>query len=197
MFQEFIQDGRTRGVQRLLQLRPAICGLLTNVVNKTVIFNNKNTSPRVTQASVISLLFCSASQTFMWLNQWLIAHYKKKQNNNNKTLVQPFQPAASPRPLLTMKIPIFSVLAFFASTYVLLVHTSRGGKHLDSMYGTKGISQDPCYNQEGRPIRCIPDFVNAAFGKRVVASSTCGAEPENYCKSSTDKNGEIIRWGDM
>ncbi|CAG5130157.1 unnamed protein product [Candidula unifasciata] len=65
-------------------------------------------------------------------------------------------------------------------------------KYLDSMFATKGEHVDPCH-ENGKPKRCIPDFVNAAFGKRVVASSTCGAEPENYCKSSTDKNGEIIR----
>uniref|UniRef100_A0A182N0W6 Laminin N-terminal domain-containing protein n=1 Tax=Anopheles dirus TaxID=7168 RepID=A0A182N0W6_9DIPT len=32
---------------------------------------------------------------------------------------------------------------------------------------------DPCYDED-RPRRCLPDFVNAAFGMPVVASSTCG-----------------------
>lgn len=67
-------------------------------------------------------------------------------------------------------------------------------KYMDTMFATKGGSPDPCYNEDGDPKRCIPDFVNAAFGRRVIASSTCGAEPENYCKSSTDKNKEIIRY---
>ncbi|GLH09692.1 Netrin-B, partial [Gryllus bimaculatus] len=33
---------------------------------------------------------------------------------------------------------------------------------------------DPCYD-DSRPRRCVPDFVNAAFGRAVEASSTCGA----------------------
>ncbi|XP_048487560.1 netrin-1 isoform X2 [Plutella xylostella] len=40
---------------------------------------------------------------------------------------------------------------------------------------------DPCY-EDGRPKRCIPDFVNAAFGAPVVASSVCGRHgPERLC----------------
>lgn len=34
---------------------------------------------------------------------------------------------------------------------------------------------DPCYDDSGRPLRCIPDFVNAAFGRKV--SSTSGYDP--------------------
>ncbi|XP_055876296.1 netrin-1-like isoform X3 [Biomphalaria glabrata] len=65
-------------------------------------------------------------------------------------------------------------------------------KYHDQYVG-KGVGPDPCYNENGTPKRCVPDFVNAAFGKRVEASSTCGAEPEHYCKSSKDKTGEITR----
>jgi netrin 1 len=43
---------------------------------------------------------------------------------------------------------------------------------------------DPCYDED-RPRRCIPDFVNAAFGVPVKASSTCGLHsPVHYCESS-------------
>ncbi|CAG9858546.1 unnamed protein product [Phyllotreta striolata] len=42
---------------------------------------------------------------------------------------------------------------------------------------------DPCYDED-RPRRCIPDFVNAAFGVPVKASSTCGvASPVHYCEA--------------
>ncbi|KAL1129203.1 hypothetical protein AAG570_013733 [Ranatra chinensis] len=43
---------------------------------------------------------------------------------------------------------------------------------------------DPCYDEE-RPKRCIPDFVNAAFGNPVEASSTCGAAgAARYCEQN-------------
>lgn len=40
---------------------------------------------------------------------------------------------------------------------------------------------DPCYDED-RPRRCIPEFVNAAFGQPIIASSTCGVkEPARFC----------------
>lgn len=42
---------------------------------------------------------------------------------------------------------------------------------------------DPCYDED-RPRRCVPDFVNAAFGVPIVASSTCGLRGlEEVCDS--------------
>lgn len=41
---------------------------------------------------------------------------------------------------------------------------------------------DPCYD-EHRPTRCLPDFVNAAFGIPIEASSTCGQNgPVHVCE---------------
>ncbi|KAK9753617.1 Laminin EGF domain [Popillia japonica] len=41
---------------------------------------------------------------------------------------------------------------------------------------------DPCYD-DGRPRKCIPDFINAAFGQPVKASSTCGlTSSTHYCE---------------
>lgn len=37
-----------------------------------------------------------------------------------------------------------------------------------------GSPPDPCYDENDRARRCIPTFVNAAFGRPVIASSTCG-----------------------
>lgn len=49
---------------------------------------------------------------------------------------------------------------------------------------------DPCY-EDGRPKRCIPDFVNAAFGAPVVASSVCGRRgPERLCDPPGDEPPE-------
>jgi len=45
---------------------------------------------------------------------------------------------------------------------------------------------DPCYDAD-KARRCIPDFVNAAYGAPVVASSTCGEEkPQPYCEKSAN-----------
>ncbi|KAK2184715.1 hypothetical protein NP493_256g04060 [Ridgeia piscesae] len=39
-----------------------------------------------------------------------------------------------------------------------------------------------CYDDRGRPQRCIPPFENAAFNVHVEASNTCGLrEAEEYC----------------
>ncbi|XP_042307043.1 netrin-1 isoform X2 [Sceloporus undulatus] len=46
---------------------------------------------------------------------------------------------------------------------------------------------DPCYDETGHPRRCIPDFVNAAFGKEVRVSSTCGRPPSRFCVLSERK----------
>lgn len=44
------------------------------------------------------------------------------------------------------------------------------------------IPADPCYTDD-RARRCIPDFVNAAFGAKVLASSVCGQNgPTRFCE---------------
>ena len=43
-----------------------------------------------------------------------------------------------------------------------------------------------CYDSFNRAQRCIPPFVNAAFGMKVQATSTCGQKaPEEYCSYTT------------
>ncbi|ALC49421.1 NetB [Drosophila busckii] len=47
-------------------------------------------------------------------------------------------------------------------------------------------ANDPCYF-EGKPRKCLPSFVNAAYGNPVQASSICGAhQPERYCELQRD-----------
>ncbi|KAL3981906.1 Netrin unc-6 [Acanthocheilonema viteae] len=51
-----------------------------------------------------------------------------------------------------------------------------------SQFSLREPEYDPCYDHAGRPIRCVPDFINAAFGKPVTASNTCGQSgPSSYC----------------
>uniref|UniRef100_A0A8C4VW64 Laminin subunit gamma-3 n=1 Tax=Gopherus evgoodei TaxID=1825980 RepID=A0A8C4VW64_9SAUR len=40
---------------------------------------------------------------------------------------------------------------------------------------------DSCYDPQGRAQRCMPAFENAAFGREVWATNTCGSPPEDYC----------------
>ncbi|XP_066536763.1 laminin subunit gamma-1 [Hoplias malabaricus] len=42
-------------------------------------------------------------------------------------------------------------------------------------------AMDECVDESGRPQRCMPEFVNAAFNASVVATNTCGSPPEEYC----------------
>lgn len=47
----------------------------------------------------------------------------------------------------------------------------------------QSVPADPCYADD-RARRCIPDFVNAAFGAKVIASSVCGQNgPSRYCEA--------------
>ncbi|KAM4023143.1 laminin subunit gamma-1 [Anomaloglossus baeobatrachus] len=41
-------------------------------------------------------------------------------------------------------------------------------------------AMDEC-TEGGRPQRCMPEFVNAAFNVTVVATNSCGSPPEEYC----------------
>lgn len=50
---------------------------------------------------------------------------------------------------------------------------------------------DPCYDADGNPRRCIADFVNAAFGKPIQASSTCGSPASRHCHpGAPDRDGK-------
>lgn len=43
---------------------------------------------------------------------------------------------------------------------------------------------DPCHEEGGAPRVCVPGLVNAALGREVLASSTCGQPPTQACDSS-------------
>uniref|UniRef100_A0A8C6R7G5 Laminin subunit gamma-3 n=1 Tax=Nannospalax galili TaxID=1026970 RepID=A0A8C6R7G5_NANGA len=45
----------------------------------------------------------------------------------------------------------------------------------------EGAGMGSCYDRAGRAQRCLPEFENAAFGRRAEASHTCGRPPEDFC----------------
>ena len=51
--------------------------------------------------------------------------------------------------------------------------------------GSNGGGQRPCYDRRGRPQRCFPPFVNAAFNLPVEATNTCGRDgQEHFCQQT-------------
>ncbi|KAL1248283.1 hypothetical protein QQF64_021601, partial [Cirrhinus molitorella] len=47
--------------------------------------------------------------------------------------------------------------------------------------GPQVTPTDPCYDETGAARRCIPEFINAAFGQEVSVSSICGRPPSRSC----------------
>lgn len=74
------------------------------------------------------------------------------------------------------------IVALFVTIVTLSALTTGvfGGYGL-SMFAAQASPPDPCYDENGNPRRCIPDFVNSAFGKDVRVSSTCGSPAARYC----------------
>ena len=71
--------------------------------------------------------------------------------------------------------------------------TRSAGQNLN-MFSAQQSQPDPCYSEPGgQPRRCVPDFVNAAFGVPVEASSTCGTPPSRFCALSSGDEGERQR----
>ncbi|XP_076871504.1 netrin-1a isoform X2 [Brachyhypopomus gauderio] len=76
-------------------------------------------------------------------------------------------------------------------TITCIVEGTLGGPGTN-VFAAQTSPPDPCYDENGHPRRCIPDFVNSAFGKEVRVSSTCGRSPSRYCVV-TEKGDERNR----
>ncbi|GFR77630.1 netrin-1 [Elysia marginata] len=77
--------------------------------------------------------------------------------------------------------------------YLVCVSSVAGRRYPRTGLMSRDVSPNPCYTMDDQPAECRPDFENAALGRAVEASSTCGLEPENYCKSTIGKGGNMIR----
>lgn len=63
---------------------------------------------------------------------------------------------------------------------LVFISTSTGNRWYRMFYSNQ---DDPCVDRHNRQQRCIPDFVNAAFQKSIVVSSTCGTPAKEFCSS--------------
>ncbi|XP_033102582.1 netrin-1-like [Anneissia japonica] len=59
---------------------------------------------------------------------------------------------------------------------------------INALYnGQQSTPANPCVDENGNPKRCMPDFGNQAFGKKVYASSTCGTTAlTRHCTRAMD-----------
>ncbi|XP_015593967.1 netrin-1 [Cephus cinctus] len=82
-------------------------------------------------------------------------------------------------------------LILFLSVVMLVIRGEAASDSFAKMFSSQQNPADPCYDED-RPRRCIPDFVNAAFGTAIEASSTCGTGgPTRYCDVSDLPGGGI------
>jgi netrin 1 len=92
--------------------------------------------------------------------------------------------------LTYFKGKIFSFLKMFLILFSLSFFILSCHGAYFSQFSMREPDRDPCYDSSGRPIRCVPDFINAAFGKPVIASSTCGMNGlSKYCMMTEDSHG--------
>lgn len=69
----------------------------------------------------------------------------------------------------------FSLLSLFQTLPWALGHSPN------PFSGPQATQTDPCYDETGAARRCIPEFINAAFGQEVAVSSMCGRPPSRSC----------------
>ena len=77
----------------------------------------------------------------------------------------------------------------------VMINSAHGASFMNTIdiFAAQESPPDPCYDEEGRPRRCIPDFINVAFGKEMEASSTCGNPPSRYCTTDHNNDGKMVR----
>ncbi|KAI1713493.1 laminin EGF domain-containing protein [Ditylenchus destructor] len=80
-------------------------------------------------------------------------------------------------------------ICYYFTLFIFWISPSRSA-YFSQFSSLKEPEKDPCYDATGRPVRCVPDFINAAFGKPVIASSTCGLKtPTKYCTLTESEEG--------
>lgn len=80
--------------------------------------------------------------------------------------------------MLTMESQCFISVFNFIALFILAPNFYRHS----FLTVTASYARTDCYDDYGRPQRCLPEFHNLAYGKRIYASHSCGKPPRKFCK---------------
>ncbi|GAB6029224.1 Netrin-1 [Chamberlinius hualienensis] len=86
------------------------------------------------------------------------------------------------------RVPVITGILLVAAIFVDTVAIDA---NFISLFASQHNPPDPCLDEMGHHQRCVPDFVNAAFGKDIKTSSTCGTPRNHYCIFSTPSSAAI------
>ncbi|KAH0945533.1 hypothetical protein HN011_010340 [Eciton burchellii] len=95
---------------------------------------------------------------------------------------------------------IWGLLFLIAGSCIVLADPEADpSEELFNRLQPKNRNEDKCYDENGKPQRCIPPFENAAFNVLMEATNTCGEDHSTeFCKQTgvQKKSCEICRRGD-
>jgi len=91
----------------------------------------------------------------------------------------------------------FLFLIFVSTAFTAVAGRRRVNRAFLKMFQSMSSAADLCHDEEtDKPRQCIPDFVNAAYGVGVKASSTCGGNsPTKHCYTSTNTGSAFLSGG--
>ena len=79
-----------------------------------------------------------------------------------------------------------AILLWMAAFSEPVLARRRVNRAFLKMFENEAAQADPCHDDEtDKPRQCVPDFVNAAYGVAVRASSTCGQPASRHCYSTS------------
>ncbi len=72
---------------------------------------------------------------------------------------------------------LFKGLSFLSLTLSIIIHGTESSEYEDTSYKSE------CYESSTKLAKkCMPEFTNAAYGLKIIASNTCGLKgPTEYC----------------
>ena len=94
-----------------------------------------------------------------------------------------FSPLSNNSPAKMAAYGCFAALLITSSLFLSTFSQPQQREFIfNEIHGPRSQQQSRCYDEYRRPLRCSPEFVNAAFNLRVEATNTCGTRgPTEYC----------------